>query len=36
MRSVRLCAVHDDDTDLPEADHVADSHAALRKLLGVG
>ena len=36
MRSVRLRAVHDDAADLPEADHVADSHAALRKILGVG
>ena len=36
MRSVRLRAAHDDATDLPEADHVADSHAALRTILGVG
>jgi putative hydrolase of the HAD superfamily len=36
MRSVRLRAVHDDDTDLPEADHVASSHEELRVLFGVG
>jgi putative hydrolase of the HAD superfamily len=35
MRSVRLCAAHDDATALPEADHVAASHAELRAILGV-
>jgi putative hydrolase of the HAD superfamily len=34
MRSVRLRAAHDDATALPEADHVAASHAELRALLG--
>lgn len=36
MTSVRLRAVYDDPAALPEADRVADSHAALRALLGVG
>jgi len=35
MRSVRLRAAHDDATLLPEADHVAASHAELRVILGV-
>ncbi len=35
MGSVRLRAAHDDDTRLPEADAVADSHAELRLLLGL-
>jgi FMN phosphatase YigB (HAD superfamily) len=35
MRSVRLRAAHDDATALPEADHVAASHAELRAILGV-
>jgi hypothetical protein len=35
MRSVRLRAAHDDATGLPEADHVAASHAELRAILGV-
>lgn len=34
MTSVRLAAAHDDPSPLPEADHVADSHAALRDILG--
>jgi len=36
MGSVRLSAAYDDAADLPDADHVAPSHAALRELLGVG
>jgi len=36
IRSVRLRSSHDDDEKLPEADGVADSHAALQRLLGVG
>jgi putative hydrolase of the HAD superfamily len=35
MASVRLRAANDDAAPLPEADHVADSHAELRELLGV-
>lgn len=35
MTSIRLTAAHDDASPLPEADHVAASHAALRALLGV-
>lgn len=35
MRSVRLRAVHDDASALPEADAVASSHAGLLALLGV-
>jgi putative hydrolase of the HAD superfamily len=35
MTSVRLSAAHDDAVALPEADHVAASHAELRALLGV-
>jgi FMN phosphatase YigB (HAD superfamily) len=33
MKSVRLRAAYDDPSDHPDADHVADSHAALRELL---
>ena len=33
MRSIRLRAQHDDDADLPEADHVVDSHRELAALL---
>ena len=33
MRSVRIRAAFDDPSDHPDADHVADSHAALRALL---
>jgi putative hydrolase of the HAD superfamily len=36
MRSVRIRCSHDDGDGLPEADGVADSHAALQRLLGVG
>lgn len=36
MRSVRLRARYDDDTDLPEADHVVDSHRELASLLTGG
>jgi putative hydrolase of the HAD superfamily len=36
MRSVRIRSSHDDREALPEADGVADSHAALQRLLGVG
>jgi putative hydrolase of the HAD superfamily len=36
MRSVRIRCSHDDREALPEADGVADSHAALQRLLGVG
>jgi putative hydrolase of the HAD superfamily len=36
MGSVRLSAAYDDPAALPEADHVATSHAALRRMLGVG
>jgi putative hydrolase of the HAD superfamily len=35
IRSVRIRATHDDGEALPEADAVADSHAALQRLLGV-
>lgn len=35
MGTIRLRAAHDDDDPLPEADFVADSHAELRRLLGV-
>jgi putative hydrolase of the HAD superfamily len=33
MRSVRIRARHDDDSPLPDADYVVDTHAALRALL---
>jgi putative hydrolase of the HAD superfamily len=33
MRSVRIRAHYDDPGPEPDADHVADSHAALRELL---
>ena len=36
MTSVRIRARHDDVTDLPEADHVVQSHAELLALLGLG
>ena len=36
MGSIRLSAAHDDASALPEADHVAASHAELREILGVG
>jgi putative hydrolase of the HAD superfamily len=36
MASVRLLAAYDDPSPLPEADHVAASHAELRELLGCG
>jgi putative hydrolase of the HAD superfamily len=36
MRSVRLAAAFDDASALPEADHVAASHAELREILGLG
>ncbi|MBW2241089.1 MAG: HAD family hydrolase [Deltaproteobacteria bacterium] len=36
MRSVRIRARHDDETDLPEADHVVDSHAELLSVLTGG
>jgi putative hydrolase of the HAD superfamily len=35
MTSVRIRAAHDDDSALPEADHVAASHTELRTILGV-
>jgi putative hydrolase of the HAD superfamily len=35
MASVRLSAAYDDAADLPDADHVAPTHAALREILGV-
>ena len=35
MRSVRIRARHDDTSELPDADHVVDSHAELAALLGV-
>jgi putative hydrolase of the HAD superfamily len=35
ITSVRLTAAHDDASALPEADHVAASHAELRALLGL-
>ena len=35
MGTVRIRAVHDDPSDLPEADHVADDHAHLREILGL-
>ena len=35
MASVRLSAAYDDAAALPEADHVAGSHAELRRLLGL-
>jgi len=35
MASVRLSAAYDDAAPLPEADHVAGSHAELRRLFGV-
>jgi putative hydrolase of the HAD superfamily len=36
MRTIRIRDRHDDDTDLPEADAVADTHAHLLEILGVG
>jgi FMN phosphatase YigB (HAD superfamily) len=36
MASVRIRAAHDDDSALPEGDHVAASHAELREILGCG
>jgi putative hydrolase of the HAD superfamily len=36
MGSVRLSAAHDDVSALPDADHIAASHAELREILGVG
>ena len=33
--TVRIRAHHDDRSDLPEADHVADSHAHLLEILGI-
>jgi len=36
MRSIRIRSSHDDGEALPEADGVANSHAALQRLLGVG
>jgi putative hydrolase of the HAD superfamily len=35
MQSVRIRSRHDDLSELPEADHVVDSHAQLMKLLGL-
>jgi putative hydrolase of the HAD superfamily len=35
MTSIRLSAAHDDASPLPEADHVAATHADLRALLGL-
>ena len=35
MTSVRIRARHDDTSDLPEADHVVDSHRQLGQLLGL-
>ena len=35
MRTVRIRATHDDTSDLPEADHVAEDHAHLREILGL-
>jgi putative hydrolase of the HAD superfamily len=35
MRSVRIRSHHDDCSELPEADHIVDSHAELEKLLGL-
>jgi putative hydrolase of the HAD superfamily len=35
MGSIRICWDHDDQSDQPEADAVAESHEHLRKLLGV-
>ncbi len=35
MTSVRICAHHDDTTDLPEADYVVGSHFELAQLLGL-
>ena len=36
LRTVRIRHLHDDQTDLAEADWVAESHAHLRELLGLG
>jgi putative hydrolase of the HAD superfamily len=36
MRTVRIRAAHDDASDLPEADHVAEDHPHLREILGLG
>jgi len=35
MGTIRIRATHDDDTPLADADHVVDSHAALRRTLGL-
>ena len=35
MGTVRIRASHDDTSDLPEADAVADSHAHLCEILGL-
>ena len=35
MGTIRIRASHDDETPLAEADHVADSHADVRRILGV-
>lgn len=35
MGTIRLRATHDDTTALPDADHVADSHAEVQRILGV-
>jgi putative hydrolase of the HAD superfamily len=35
MCSVRIRSCHDDRSELPEADHIVDSHAELEKLLGL-
>jgi FMN phosphatase YigB (HAD superfamily) len=35
MATVRIRFRHDDDSELPDADHVVDSHAELAELLGL-
>jgi putative hydrolase of the HAD superfamily len=35
MRTVRIRSRHDDRSELPDADHIVDSHAELEKLLGL-
>jgi hypothetical protein len=35
MRTIRIRHHHDDRSEHPEADHVADSYADLRQLLGL-
>ena len=35
MCTVRIRSHHDDRSELPEADHIVDSHAELEKLLGL-